>query len=817
MQDARRTKPDLLRELRALREELAKAREEATSVATSLESAETYRDFLEAMRAFLVEIDREGRVLYVSPSIERVLGYKPEEYLGRGSFEIVHEDERAELLERFRKTITTGEARGVIFRDRHKDGHFVWMHATGRLRRAADGSLRVVSIARDVSDLEQARAALRESEERFQAMAEKAFDLITEIDGEGTVLFMGANCRSFLGVEAAEIVGHRLGSTPVTDRVDPEDRERFLEGFRRGDVARGARFEARYWHPDGRLRWLETTATSYHTRTGEQRAVLVTRDATERIEAERRLRQSEERYRVVAEATRDLITEQDPEGRITYASPACEAVLGYRPEELVGTYAMLTCTHPDDLAPVVASFERCAASQGPTQIIGPYRVVRKDGSIRWCEGGGVTYRKADGSLSVLGVTRDVSERVWAEGERRELERSMQRAQRLESLGILAGGVAHDFNNLLTPILGEAGLALVELPAESPLRPHLESIQKAARRAAALADQMLAYAGQRPVEMQPVDLSSLVRELGDLLASAGGRRSRLVYELASGLPEMRGDAAQIGQVAMNLITNAAEALGEGSGSIRVRTGTVPSPQCATGKRLGAELGPGEHVFLEVEDTGCGMDEGVLGRIFEPFFTTKFTGRGLGLAAALGIVRSHGGAIEIESTPGVGSRFRVLFPAVAAEQSAVSRAPAEAARWQGSGTVLLVDDDAGVRAFADLALRRSGLEVVTAADAREAVELYARRSGEIDVVVLDRTLPGAAGDELLTAIRRIRPDAGIVLISGYAEEPDACPAPAGGANRFLRKPFTHEALAHEVRSLLEARAASQPLNPSRDTGP
>ncbi len=804
MDDAKRTKADLLRELIALRDELAKARKEARSATGSVESAATYRSLLETLRAFLIELDEGGRVLYVSPTITEILGYTPEEYVGRGGFEIVHEDERAELVERFHKLMANGQGRGLIFRDRHKNGHAVWMTASARIYRAADRSPRVVSIVRDVSDVEQARAALRESEERFQVMAEKASDVISEIDGEGTVLFLGPGGRELFGIEPEQLVGTRLGTTPLAERFHPEDRARFLEAFRRGDVARGARFELRYFHPDGRMRWLDTTATSYHTRTGERRVVTVTRDATERVEAEQRLRQSEERYRVVSQATRDLITEQDADGRVTYASPACEAVLGYRPEELVGTNATREVVHPEDVARVTEVFERVAASQKPMVISEPYRVMRKDGTVRWCEGAGITYHKADGSLSVIGVTRDVTERVRAEEERRDLERRMQQAQRLEGLGILAGGVAHDFNNLLTPILGEAGLALETLPPGSPLAPHLRSIQKAARRAAALTNQMLAYAGRGPMQVERIDLSALVRELGELLTSAGGRRAQLLYELRPDLPATLGDAAQLGQVAMNLITNAAEALGEAGGTIAIRTGTFELPAASAGQRLGATLAAGEHVYFEVEDSGCGMEAATVGRIFDPFFTTKFTGRGLGLAAALGIVRGHGGAIEIESLPGRGSRFRALFPAAAPLRAELPSAPGVGAPWYGAGTALLVDDDEGVREFGVAALLRCGLTVLTARDGTEALELYARRADEIDVVVLDRTLPGTAGADVLSAIRRIRPEARVVLMSGYAEEPTVGGASADGApTGLLRKPFTHEALASEVARVLEAR--------------
>jgi PAS domain S-box-containing protein len=804
MSDSSRTQAELLCELGALREELAKARDREAARGVSLESAETYRSLLETMRAFLVEIDEEGRVLYVSPTITEILGYTPEEYVGRIGFDIVHDEERAELLDRFREVMETGEPRGVIFRDRHKDGHDVWVTATGTVHRAADGRGRVVSIVRDVSDLAFAREALRESEERFRAMAEKASDLITEIDGYGTVLFIGANCRKLLGVEPEDIVGRSLGDTPITQRFHPEDRTRFLEAFRRGEAARGARFDLRYHHPDGRPRWLDTTATSYHTRTGELRAVMVTRDSTARVEAEQRLRQSEDRYRVVAEATRDLITEQDVDGIVTYASPACEAVLGYRPEELVGSDSMRHLTDPEDMARVAENFRRCAESLVPSYVVDAYRVRRKDGSLRWFEGAGIAYRKADGSLSVLGVTRDVTGRVAAEDERRALEQRIQQAQRLESLGILAGGVAHDFNNLLTPILGEAGLALEELAPDSPARAHLASIQKAARRAAALTNQMLAYAGQRPIEKRRIDLSALARELGDLLSSAGGRRARMVYELVPDLPGMLGDPAQLGQVVMNLITNAAEALGDAGGRISLRTGTLDLPAPPAGQQLGAKLGSGLHVYFEVEDTGCGMDEATLERIFDPFFTTKFTGRGLGLAAALGIVRGHGGALDIESLQGRGSRFRAIFPAIAQERRLAGSEAAESGTpWRGSGTVLLVDDDEGVRAFGVASLARCGLRVIAASDGREALDLYARRSGEIDVVVLDRTLPGAGGDDVFDEMRRIRPDARVVLMSGYVDEPGASAPRTDHAAGFLRKPFTHEALAREVCRALEGR--------------
>ena len=379
---------------------------------------------------------------------------------------------------------------------------------------------------------------------------------------------------------------------------------------------------------------------------------------------------------------------------------------------------------------------------------------------------------------------------------------MLHAQKLESLGVLAGGIAHDFNNLLVGVLGNADLALMELDGSSAAVEHLAMIVTAANRASELTKQMLAYSGKGKFVVEPVHVSELVEEMARLMAVSISKKVKLHREFGENVPAVEADSSQLRQVVMNLITNASEAVGDAIGTITIRTGVAGAGHrfhdAASGYSRTIEA---PHVFIEVSDTGCGMDPETESKLFEPFFTTKFTGRGLGLAAALGIVRSHGGALEIESHPGRGSRFRVLFPAALPVQTAAgSERSEDSAPWRGSGTVLLVDDDEGVRAFGVAVLQRCGLRVLTASDGRDALELYARRSGEIDVVVLDRTLPGTAGDDVHGEMRRIRPDARIVLMSGYADRPSARPGSASAAG-FLRKPFTHEALVREVRTALD----------------
>jgi nitrogen-specific signal transduction histidine kinase/CheY-like chemotaxis protein len=398
---------------------------------------------------------------------------------------------------------------------------------------------------------------------------------------------------------------------------------------------------------------------------------------------------------------------------------------------------------------------------------------------------------------------DITDRVEAEQSRREIEERMQQAQKLEGLGVMAGGIAHDFNNLLTPILGDTSLALLDLPPDSPVRARLQKVQKAAHRAAALTHQMLTYAGEESLHVEVLNLSRLVQEMAQLLETAASREAILVYDLASALPPIEGDAARVSQIVMNLITNASEAL-EGEGRITLRTGVAELDAADLGRMvLGSELAAGRYAFVEVADTGCGMDPEIRARIFDPFFTTKFTGRGLGLAAVIGIVRAHQGAVELESEPGRGTRFRVYFPA-ANRILAQREAPARAAEpWQAGGTLLVVDDEEGVRELARDTLERAGFRVLCAKDGREALEIFEKNADEIRLVLLDRTMPTTSGEETFEGIRALRPGARVILVSGYSRERASERFRGKGLDGFLEKPFLPATLLERVREVLERK--------------
>ena len=393
-------------------------------------------------------------------------------------------------------------------------------------------------------------------------------------------------------------------------------------------------------------------------------------------------------------------------------------------------------------------------------------------------------------------------RLVAEKERIELERRLLETQKLESLGLMAGGVAHDFNNLLVSILGNTSLALRASGDEPRRDRYLRDVETAARRARDLAQHLLAYSGKGAFEFKDVDLADLVAETTTLLKVAIPKQIALELELDGGLPRVRGDATQLAQVAMNLVMNAADAIGDAPGRIRVSTRLREVDLL---ERDGICLS-GPCLSLVVEDDGCGMSEETLATIFDPFFTTKSTGRGLGLAAVHGIVRGHGGVLGVRSRPGHGTRFELILPA--AEVPVVEPpAPSESPRgWEGRGRILLADDDPTVRTVASAMLEFLGHEVVEAGDGDEVLSRFEEQGTTIDCVLLDMNMPRRSGPEVFAELRRLRPNLRILVMSGYDEEDTSRWFSKQRPTGFLAKPFTLEDMEAAVRGVFGDRVAS-----------
>ncbi|HNV72692.1 MAG TPA: ATP-binding protein, partial [Candidatus Ozemobacteraceae bacterium] len=408
--------------------------------------------------------------------------------------------------------------------------------------------------------------------------------------------------------------------------------------------------------------------------------------------------------------------------------------------------------HAEDRAVLLSEFQALATGSKQTLELELRLKSPKHGDI-WALARGWAERDEQGRVvRIQGTTIDITRIKRAEAEKRLLESQVLHAQKLESLGVLAGGIAHDFNNLLMSILGNADMALATLSAVSPAREHLEQIQLTSKRAADLTRQMLAYPGKGRFVVEPLKLKDIVEEMVHLLQITISKKAVLKLTFAEDAPAIEADGTQVRQVIMNLITNASEAVGDKSGIISLSTGVQQCDrQYLDLTALGADLPEGDYAFVEVSDTGCGMSREVMDRIFEPFFTTKFTGRGLGMAAVLGIVRGHRGTIKVYSEVGKGTSFKVLFPKVKGSIETKPKTVAVDQNWMGKGIVLLVDDEEMVLRTGRRMLERLGFQVITARDGREALQIFNERHADIVCTVMDLTMPHLNGEEAFREIR------------------------------------------------------------------
>ncbi len=505
------------------------------------------------------------------------------------------------------------------------------------------------------------------------------------------------------------------------------------------------------------------------------------------------LRQSEAQMRALIEQAADGIFITDRSGAVLDVNPSGARMLGCAPEALLGK-ELTTLLVEEGRDEARAEQERLLEGES---MVSTRRYRRLDGST--FPGEVSVKRLSDGRI--LHTLRDVSERERAGIEREQFERKLQDTQKLESLGVLAGGIAHDFNNILTGILGNASLAALEVSSGSPAQTNLDHIRSASLRAADLCKQMLAYSGRGRFVVQRLSLNRLIEETTELLKLSISKQSVLRYNLLPTLPAIEADATQIRQVIMNLVINASEAISEKSGVITLNTGlTRVDKDYLGGTILAPELPEGNYVYFEVSDNGCGMSAATKARIFEPFFTTKFAGRGLGLAAVLGIVRGHKGAMKIYSEVGRGTTFKLLFPcAVGLEEEIVVTASAPAA-WRGRGSVLVVDDEETVRTTAALMLKRVGFDVALASDGREALEIFEKTPERFDLVLMDLTMPHMDGEEAFTELRRLRSDVRVVLMSGFNRQEAVARFTGKGLASFLQKPFPFDGLTAVLKRVL-----------------
>ena len=489
-----------------------------------------------------------------------------------------------------------------------------------------------------------------------------------------------------------------------------------------------------------------------------------------------------ETFRQVVDRSAYGIVIVDSNGLVRYVNPAAQDLLGGNTRSLLNRPFVYATTH-NDISCV--SMQRADGRHAMAEI----RTV----CIDW-EGGNAKL------VSLI----DVTDQQRAEEERRRVELQAQQSQRLETLGVLAGGIAHDFNNLLTSIIGNARLILTDISPVSPIYSSVEQIDLAGQRAADLCNQMLAYSKMGKGPAKPIDVTRLIRAMVHLLEVSIVKKAMLRYDLADKIAAIEADPSQIQQLVMNLVTNASDALGDSPGGITIATGNVVLTRADIARlQHHEELAEGECVYLDVTDTGSGMDYETMSKVFDPFFTTKSAGRGFGLASIRGIVRTHKGGIEMRSAPGLGTTVRVLFSASSRAAEPEKEPEVVTREVRGSETVLVADDDEWVRALAVTILERAGFRTLTAKDGREAVEMFRRHASDIDVVLLDLTMPELSGEEAMAAIRHLKPTVPVVLSSGYNELESTLQEHVDESVAFVRKPYRPNELTKRIKEVLTKR--------------
>ncbi len=761
-------------------------------------AAESMRGLSDRLQAILhssplpiVALDDRSQVLLWNHAAEQLFGWPAEDVMGRElpiipkDREREHEGLRRQVLggRPFRNRLTQR-----MTRDRRRIDVSI---STAPLHDATGRVMGLVATYVDLTEQHSLREALSDSEKRFAQLFRASPTGIAILRvSDRTIVEINEAMAELSGYRPEEVVGRKV--TDMAGFISPQFHDLLWQ--RLDAQGRLAQVDYPYHRRDGTPR--HGLVTAERIRLGDEDVVLgVFLDVTERRAAEAALQESESRFRQLAESIREVFWLSTADQRqILYVSPAYEAIWGRTCDSLyVEPDSWLESVHPDDRRRVQ---QAAAARPVGSAYEEQYRIVRPDGVVRWVRVQAFPVRNAAGEVErIAGVAEDVT-------SRRQLEAQLRQTQKMESIGLLAGGVAHDFNNWLTVIAGNAELLLEEAPEGDDCSQLIGEIIHAGERAAALTRQLLAFSRREVIEPQVLDLNTVIVDTEKMLRRLLGEDILLATALAPTLPRVRIDPGQWAQVLLNLAVNARDAMPTG-GRLTIETRTVelesPSDTC---RRTG--LAGGRYVQLAVSDTGAGMPAEVAARVFEPFFTTKGRGKGtgLGLAVVHGIVAQAGGAIDLYSEVGFGSAFKIYLTPVSAEATGDRLAP-EATEVAGTETILLVEDEESVRRVAALALRQQGYTLLTAGDGQEALAVLERHAGPVHLLLTDVVMPHMDGRQLATAVTARFPGLRVLYTSGYTDDAVMRHGILQAEVAFLSKPYTPSHLLRRVRQVLDRR--------------
>ncbi len=786
------------------------------------ESEHRYRLIAENVNDIVWTIGLDLKFLYVSPSSTRVTGYSPEEVMNDALEKVLSPDSYlsatrrlAEELELQKDPPPEGFNRAVTLEVEaiHKNGNTFWLEVTGTFNRDSTGAItEILAVGRDITERKKVQQSLKESEQRYRMIVENVHDSIAILDLDLNYLYVSPAEEKITGFKPEEIA-----KIPLREQMTPASYARVERAFAEEielefsgkplDPNRSRTLELEVYHKNGGTIWEELTAA--FTRDGQGRPnglMITTRNVTERIQAEEELKRSEQRYRMIIENMREVIWTTDLSLNNTYVSPSCRQLTGYTPEEILKTSPEQIMT-PESMAVTANIVQEEMNREFSGEPADPHRtrtleqeIICKDGSTVWLEVTGTFIRDEQGQATgMLMAGRDVTARKKAENERTSLEQQLMQAQKMETVGRLAGGVAHDFNNMLSVILGYVDLAKMRLARQHPVLKDIAEIEKAALRSRDITMQLLAFSRKQVIEPKIVDLCELVAHTQKAIARLIGEDIDLTVLAGDGIGAVKIDPSQVEQILINLAVNARDAMLQGGKLIiEIADATLDEAYCE--RHIGST--PGRYVRLSVSDNGTGMDKETLKHIFEPFFTTKEEGKGtgLGLATVYGIIKQNDGYINVYSEPGYGTTFSLYLPSVGDIIDKQDSAEDSDIDLTGSGRILLVEDDPMVLQIARGMLESLGYWVTATHHPKEAIAIFTEAEEPFDLVITDVVMPSMSGKDLKSRLNETRPDLKVLFMSGYTADIIAHHGVLEEGIQFLQKPFTIQSLARKVNDIL-----------------
>ncbi len=759
----------------------------------------------------MILLDPKGRMVHCNREAGRILDVEPRFLMQQprwqcpGNFvNVAGEPIPEQDCVIYRAVYLGEETRGALAGVINHDGSVTrWVLISTSIDRDQGGAPQLIVVTlTDITALRETQEALRLMNERLRLHIDNAPLAIIEWDGDWRCIRWSKGAENIFGWTAEEMIGLDVFEMGIVHEDDLLGVRLITEQLMGAEVLSNQNHNRNYTK-DGRVLevfWYNSTLIGESGRAASILSFAL--NITKRVEAERALEASQGMLETILNTIPSRVFWKDATGRFLGGNTCfLEDIEMRSAEDLVGK-------RDADFLPVEVARRHEEEDRRVLDSAGPLPPVEE--KITFAGGNQLHIRKIkipmrdDGGriFGILGVYEDIREQKAIEAREKALEEHMQQAAKLESLEILAGGIAHDFNNLLVGILGAAGLVLAELPSGASVRPTVELIETSARKASELTHQLLAYSGRGKIMVDFLDLSEFIADNRPLVEASVSRRVRLAFQLAKDLPAIRADGAQLSQILINLVINASEAMEDSDAFLDISTWLTDNPASETNLILGDIEGGRAYVCMSVRDSGPGISPEVLKKIFDPYFTTKKHGHGLGLAAVLGIVRSHDGFIRVDPAESRGTIMTVGFPATAEKARRRPTPPAPTLKISMRGTALVIDDEPPVRHVVQRLLERLGFDVITAEDGRRGLDTFVLHHKKVSLVMLDLTMPELSGREVLEGIRELSPTMPVLLMSGYSEEETIHDISGRGAIAFLQKPFSPSDVSAKIRDILSA---------------